>query len=136
MRLKRVRLQVSKTLKKMGWGPTIRGGSGTGMTVPEKILMNLFPKAKWNYPVPTKKSREITGYPHYYPIDVAFPEIKIGVEADGFSHRGLVRHKSDLRRDKLLKKLGWKILRFSNEQILNNKKGVEEQIKDIISQVV
>jgi len=55
-------------------------------------------------------------------FDVAIPEARCGIEVDGY-HAG--RHGSgwgsDYEKDRLAQMLGWKVLRFSNSEVLGKK---------------
>ena len=72
----------------------------------------------------------ITDYEFQFPthsgfiIDFAWPEKRLGVEADGPFHN----KRRDAFRDWMLKREGWKILRFDAETINNN---IEQVIKTI-----
>jgi len=47
-------------------------------------------------------------------LDFAYPDMRLGIEADGFKHHGgHERWAEDLRRENRLKLLGWTLLRFS-----------------------
>ena len=52
-------------------------------------------------------------------LDFAFPEKNLGVECDG-SKWHPVGNKRDRFRDWILKRDGWKVLRFREDRILNN----------------
>ena len=60
-----------------------------------------------------------------YVLDFACLECKLLIEADGGQHADSV---ADLRRTAWLEKRGWTILRFWNNEILNNIEGVAEII--------
>jgi len=63
-----------------------------------------------------------------YILDFYSPEYKLGVEADGGQHyEDSAKHRDELRAREL-SKLGVKILRFSDLEILNNIEGVCEII--------
>ena len=55
-----IREKVSKTLKERGHRPPIRGGNGTGLTEPQKMLMDALTELETiaEYVVPTKKRQE------------------------------------------------------------------------------
>ena len=56
-------------------------------------------------------------------IDFAFPKQMLAVEADGgYWHQPLKNRNKDIVRDKILRKKGWKVLRFSDEQIMKSVK--------------
>jgi very-short-patch-repair endonuclease len=69
----------------------------------------------------------------YYMIDVALPDIKLAIEADGESHSSLRVKASDKRKDQLLKALGWKVVRYSNRMLLKRTEKVRQELMSIIS---
>jgi len=60
-----------------------------------------------------------------YIVDVACLEAKLIVEADGGQHANPGDH---VRRDAALRRSGWRILRFWNNDILQNREGVLHSI--------
>lgn len=61
-----------------------------------------------------------------YILDFACLELKIAVEADGGQHNGSLH---DEQRAEFLAHLGWRVLRFWNNDILANPEGVAETIR-------
>jgi BirA family biotin operon repressor/biotin-[acetyl-CoA-carboxylase] ligase len=61
-----------------------------------------------------------------YIVDFACLKFKLIIEIDGASHD--TRLEQDKRRDEFLKNLGYEILRFTNENVLTNRKGVVQTI--------
>jgi len=61
-------------------------------------------------------------YPVYkYILDFAIPDIKLAIEIDDKSHRALKEKKlKDAIRTKRLESLGWRLIRFSNEEVFNS----------------
>lgn len=59
-----------------------------------------------------------------YTLDLAIPEIRLDIEADGDVHYDSngSRKSSDEYRDKQLESIGWKVMRFTNQQIKNDMK--------------
>lgn len=55
-----------------------------------------------------------------YIVDFACPEHKLVVEIDGPSHTFDQRIERDQVRDQTLAALGWMVLRFTNEDVLND----------------
>jgi len=55
-----------------------------------------------------------------YQIDFAFPEYKLAVEIDGYTHTLDKVKKIDKKRDLYLKEKGWKTLRISTKKVKNN----------------
>jgi very-short-patch-repair endonuclease len=64
-----------------------------------------------------------------YIADFVCLKIKLVIELDGESHD--TRQEYDRRRDHYLRKLGYTVLRFTNDDVLNNLGGVVETIADI-----
>jgi very-short-patch-repair endonuclease len=59
------------------------------------------------------------GYPTHYKIDCANPPRKFAIEVDGNSHHVETRKVEDAKKEAMLRSLGWTVLRFWNEEILN-----------------
>ena len=98
--------------------PSVRRGNGCGPTQPEQILANAL---GWetNVIVSTGE-RELGGYPSHYKLDVANQDKKVCIEIDGRSHRALSRQQQDEKKSIYLQNHGWMVLRFSNQEILEN----------------
>ena len=112
-------------LARKGVPPTVRGGNGPGPTRAEtKVIQDLEGKRligehSWIVPIPkTVKLKFST--PNYYKIDVALPEMKIAIEADGNSHCTLKKREQDARKTEVLSCLGWRVWRFKNREILED----------------
>jgi very-short-patch-repair endonuclease len=73
------------------------------------------------------------GYPTCYKIDVANLDMKVGVEVDGRSHSTLARKKQDEKKTQLLVGLGWRVLRFTNQEVLNNLQACVQVVLSTIS---
>jgi hypothetical protein len=145
MRAKSGKLQSS--LLKKSWatrralGQKAFGNHGNGCppSEPEIVLMALFPDAKYNHVILSHRGAKSflkkTGYQHYCRPDLAWPEIKLAVEIDGESHereRQIVR---DLKKEEVLRSLGWSVLRFSNEEVLTETTRVQGDIQSTISKL-
>ena len=64
--------------------------------------------------IPTRKPRG-SGYPTCYKVDIGNETLRVAIEVDGQSHYS--RRSLDAKKDKLLRGLGWTVLRFSNKQV-------------------
>jgi len=64
-----------------------------------------------------------------YFADFACHSARLIVELDGESHDFESRQRSDLARDAWLRSQGYKVLRFTNEDVLTNLTGVVEAIR-------
>ena len=129
------RKKASETLKRIGHKPPIHGGNGTGLTKPQKKLLDLLGKG-WTAELPVKIGEYLKdeyNTPWNYKIDLANKDLKLGVECDGNSHHSLTRKQQDAKKDAVLGLLGWTVLRFKNEQILTDPDLVMAEIMSIVS---
>jgi hypothetical protein len=109
-------LEKMKKAKK-GQKFVVRGGNGKGPTVPQKILYDAL-SGEWEMEHVIALGRHKDGYPTNYKIDIAHPILKIAIEVDGYSHMSKKVIAADKRKEKKLNSLGWKVLRFWNQEIL------------------
>jgi len=66
-------------------------------------------------------------------IDLAFPKHKVAIEADGqLWHQKPEHRKRDFYKDMVLERSGWRVLRFSDIQILHH---LEECISRIEAEI-
>lgn len=112
------------TLKATGHCPKTRGGNGQLTRQQEALAKAL----GWptEYAIPTQK---IPGTPKNYKVDIACPEIKLAIEVDGHSHTLPSRREEDRKKEKALESLGWKILRFWNQEIDSDIEGCLSKIR-------
>src|ERR1700733_8303007 len=68
-----------------------------------------------------------------YIADFVCLSIKLIVELDGESHDFAERQKADQHRDAFFESEGFRILRFTNEQVMSNLEGVVEVIRQVAS---
>ena len=76
-------------------------------------------QAVYNFPIRCK---------YGYVLDFAIPDLKIDIECDGEVWHKL-GNKRDNKRNWVLRKMGWKILRFRGKDILENVNSCIEEIK-------
>lgn len=127
MHQKETRELVSRRLKEIGHCPIERGGNGRGPTLPERMLSNAL-GWKTNIIVNTHGGRAF-GYPTHYKIDVGNESKKIGIEIDGSSHTSLERKSQDIKKTEWLTRNGWKILRFTNQQVISDLEGCVSAVR-------
>jgi very-short-patch-repair endonuclease len=84
----------------------------------------MFPEAKWNHAVKTGMKAG-SGYPQCYKLDVAIPSVRLGIEADGAKHNNPKARLLDTKKDAMLTALGWKVLRYSNKEILDFRRQIQ-----------
>jgi hypothetical protein len=119
------RKKISDSLKRIGHKPVIQGGNGKGLTKPQMMLLlqlgdGWFPELV-----------VITGngyLPYNYKIDIGNLEKKIAIEINGGSHNSLIARKRDLRKKNLLESKGYKVLSFTNTEILTDVTEVAQKI--------
>lgn len=72
-----------------------------------------------------------------YRLDGAFPQIKLGIEADGeIWHNNPQKIQSDRERDITISQQGWTILRFKDSEIIKQPQDVAMVIKQAIQQLL
>ena len=65
-----------------------------------------------------------------YWLDLAFPEYKIAIECDGdYWHSKPIQIRKDEEREEKIKKMGWKLMRFKETEILKNVEYVGDKIE-------
>lgn len=67
------------------------------------------------FPILTKGHGTGLKCPHAYKVDFGNPETKQAIEFDGPCHRPLARQALDLKKDTVLKAIGWKITRIKHD---------------------
>ncbi|MBI4410859.1 MAG: endonuclease domain-containing protein [Deltaproteobacteria bacterium] len=63
-----------------------------------------------------------------YIVDFYCPAIKLVIEVDGDVHAGEAQIAKDCKRDNYLKSLGLQVIRYRNDDVLNNVEGVMEDL--------
>jgi hypothetical protein len=111
---------------------TPRGGNGHPPTYTESMILERFSGLTWNYAVSLGKRQD--GYPTNYKVDLAFIDRQIGIEIDGHSHNVLKRQAQDHKKEEKLKELGWTIIRFTNQQVLESFEEVVACIQSLLQE--
>lgn len=85
------------------------------------------------------RKRQLCGYSFlrqrpigYYIVDFFSKDLNLIVELDGEIHR--FQKKKDKKREDNLKELGYSIIRFGNEDVLNNLYFVERTLEDFVNE--
>ena len=117
------RLKMSQSLK--GRPFKNRGGNGQYTAHQQKLfdgLCNLYSVGfAMEFPVCTAEaSVSFDRLPNCYKVDIGYPSQKIAIEVDGRSHNSKTAKEKDALKTKVLEALGWKVLRFSNEEVDRN----------------
>jgi very-short-patch-repair endonuclease len=66
-----------------------------------------------------------------YIVDFVSHAAKLVVEIDGGQHFEDEHEKRDTRRDRFLERKGYRVLRFSNHDVMSNRMGVLERIAEV-----
>jgi very-short-patch-repair endonuclease len=70
----------------------------------------------------------------HFRVDIAFPDIKLAIEVDGWQFHG--KHKSDFIKDRARQNLyvmhGWRVLRYTAGQINKDLETCIEQIREAV----
>lgn len=92
----------------------------------ENILWNALSEQKIGYKI---RRQHIVSQ---YILDFAYLDCRLAIELDGGYHNDADQQHDDAVRTRNLESLGWHVLRFTNEQILNNIDAVLAKIKSAI----
>lgn len=104
-------IQRDKRLDFMNKNPDKTAWRTNQISYPEQCFLNECYKREYN-----KKHKIIREYPVFpYYIDFAFINEMVAVEIDGSQHK--LRKDSDNKKDELLINNGWKIIRFTANQV-------------------
>lgn len=68
-----------------------------------------------------------------YILDFAYEELKFGIELDGGQHNEAANLARDAARTSVLATSGWQILRFWNNDVIENIEGVLEEITQALT---
>ena len=115
-------------LRQMGY-PTLKGGNGQGLTVPQRILAD---RLGWPAEYPIGVNPRQRDLPSVFKLDLAEPVLKVGIEVDGHSHMGRKVKAADARKRHYLESRGWTVLHFWNKQILEDLPEVINQIQKAV----
>ena len=71
------------------------------------------------------------GYPTSYKVDLAIPQVLLAIEIDGPGHSTQTARSKDAKKQAKLESLGWRVLRYSNQAILENVDGIASEIRNL-----
>ena len=126
-KMKEMRSRNIAKLATRGWGTMLNGGNGRKPPEAQRALWAALGRG-WvmEHPVPTKRP---SPYPSCYKIDIAHPKKMIAVEVDGNSHGSALAKKRDTKKDKLLRSLGWVVIRVRNRDVMGELSSTLKRIR-------
>lgn len=96
-----------------------RGGNGKP-TKPQTLLAEAL-SLPMEFVIETAGVKDrFESLPHCYKVDLASPKHKLAIEVDGNSHKTKLWKFLDARKTAVLNALGWKVLRFWNQEVMDN----------------
>lgn len=116
-----------------------RGGNGK-LTVPQKMLAKelelpteyAIGLAEARMAVSDDGSPRFESVPTHYKVDLAAPEVKLAIEVDGRSHLARRWRFLDRRKTEILESLGWTVVRYTNEEILDDLPRATREVRQTI----
>ena len=130
-----VRQLVSTKLRAMGWKPPVQGGNGKPAPPAQLLIASAL---GWEMEVVVRTghgTREGSGFPPCYKLDVGNRALMVGIEVDGLSHCSLERQAQDRKKDAKLRSLGWTVLRFSNREVIESLQKCVDTVMSTISKL-
>ena len=93
----------------------------------------------WKYAL---RAKQLKGYQFrrqrpvlQYIADFFCKELMLIIEVDGITHNNEISQTKDIQREEQLARAGFKIVRFTDEEVLNNMAGVILELEKIISAI-
>jgi len=93
----------------------------------------------WKYAL---KARKMKGYQFRrqrpvlnYIADFMCKELKLIIELDGITHNSEEAAVKDAKRTEALERIGFKVIRFKDEEVLKNMRGVIQKIEMVIEDI-
>ena len=125
-----IRRKATMTLREKDNFAHLNGGNGRGPTVPQRLLAN---RLGWKMEhIILTRMHARPGYPTSYKVDIADPILKIAIEVDGQKHMGKMQQALDKKKDDFLAALGWRVLRVTNKEVMEDLEGVVKKVMDLV----
>ena len=120
MKRPEIAAKMAATLRQRGHRPKVRGGNGTGLTEPQKMVLSCLEGISQPELIISTGLPRTPGNVPFYIIDIAIPSKMLAIEVDGASHKTVKRRISDAMKTQYLETRGWKVLRFTNQEVLSS----------------
>lgn len=113
-----------------------RGGNGQ-LTEPQKRLAERLGLSNFmEYVIETRPVKnQFPSLPNHYKVDIANPSVKLAIEVDGQSHKTKKWKFLDQRKTGILEVLEWKVLRFSNQEVIEHLEDCVQMVTFITSKL-
>ena len=86
-------------------------------------------------PSPHRQFRLEVGRGDVVVIDKAWPELRVGLEVDGYDyHGGRLAHSADLERQNAIVRVGWLLLRYSGSQVRRNPDRIAQEVAAVLAE--
>lgn len=102
---------------------------GNGKLTESQIILAAALKWPTEVSIATGHYSGENGFPTNYKVDIGNRRLKLAIEVDGKGHLLKKAQLRDKKKETKLKLLGWSVLRFTNEDIMNNLSTVLSEIK-------
>ncbi len=123
-----IREKISRSLQ--GRTFLARGGNGQ-FTKPQMLLADALGWEMEHAICTAPVKGMFPSLPHCYKVDIADSTVRLAIEVDGRSHRSPRWRYLDNRKEEILRALGWKVLRFDNERVLDDLHGVVTEVSTL-----
>jgi len=116
-------------------GRTFIGRGGNGEPTRPQLLLHAATGLPMEYGIGVPRTIPFPCPPRCYKVDLAMPEVKLAIEVDGQTHRSRKWRFLDKRKESILHALGWSVLRFWNEEVVQNPIACATEIAYTISEL-
>lgn len=114
-----------------------RKANGLYTSVPQRLLQQATGlEMEHRVPIPQhlrlRHGLTYANAPEHYSLDLADPHTRTAVEVDGESHHTTIGERWDHVRDAILRTLGWRVLRYSNDAVRADPESIAHAVRRVI----
>lgn len=124
--------QKSLSIQRASGWPTLTGGNGTGLTIPQEMLLRQL-GSEFTPELSVSLGKREPGYPTCCKVDLGCERLKLAIELDGPTHRAHKQQAKDDKKQAKLVSLGWTVMRFLNTEVLSDLSGTCLQVRETMS---
>ena len=127
------RPEVAEKIRKKNLGRKLVARGGNGKLTVAQVKLSKALKLPTEFSIPTMAiAKKFERVPPKYGVDIADEKSKTAIEVDGMAHRTARIKALDLKKTEVLAALGWSVIRFTNENILEDLRGVVREVRSHI----